>query len=120
MILIILDYEILSVVWLNLKGNCMKKKLIIIISSCIVLLFIGLHITPELALRAYVFRIGHPIVAFTVNLEEDYIHRNLETENIKFYTLHEAPVDRETGNDLTSYRVTKKGFLFFAKYYGEA
>lgn len=76
--------------------------------------------TPDLALRTYVFRIGHPVVSFTTTIEDDNVHKDLETENIRFYTLDKAPADRATGNDMTSYKVTKKGFLYFAEYYGEA
>lgn len=98
----------------------MKKKIKVLIIPILVSLFIILHITPHNAVRTYIFLTGHPKIAFTSEIDIDIIHRDLETENVHFYVVNNPPIDNITKNDLTSYKVTKKFFLFFAKYYGEA
>lgn len=97
-----------------------KSTLVIVVILCIIGIFIGLHSKQHSALRAYLFMKGYPKVALTSIIEDDNVHKDLESNNINFYTVNKAPVDRATGNSMTSYKVMKKGFLYFAKYYGEA
>ena len=44
----------------------------------------------------------------------------LESQNAKCYTLTKPAFEKATQSKLRNYKVTKKGFLFFAEYYGEA
>lgn len=97
-----------------------KLKKIIRVILIVCLIFVLTHLTPYNALRTHIFFMGHPIMAFTTSFEEDIVHKELEKKNIKFYTTNNPPIDYQTRNEKTSYIVTKKFFLFFAKYYGEA
>lgn len=97
-----------------------KSTVAIVIILCIIGIFIVLHRKPYIALRTHLFMTGYLKVALTSIIEDDDVHKDLESNSIDFYTVNKAPVDRATGNSMTSYKVTKKGFLYFAKYYGEA
>jgi hypothetical protein len=91
---------------------------------CIIALYIILHVTPTLALRTRIFMMGYPIVAFTTGIVDDEFHNTidrqiLESENAKCYTLTKPAFEKSTQGELRNYKVTKKGILYFAEYYGE-
>ncbi len=99
----------------------MKKYFKVFITIAILIgIFVIAHITPQNAIRTHIFFTGHPIIASSSSIDKDEIYRELETESISFYTVEKPPIDPITKNEMTSYKVTKKLFLFFAKYYGEA
>jgi len=78
-------------------------------------------LTAIVALRTHLFVTGHPIVSFTTGIDVDKLHNKLgSNKNIKFYTLTKPPYEKVTESSLSNYKVTKKGFLFFADYYGGA
>jgi len=43
----------------------------------------------------------------------------LKKENAKCYTLTMPPIEEATQGELRNYKVTNKGFLYFAEYYGD-
>ncbi|MBU5427657.1 hypothetical protein KQI41_14805 [Tissierella pigra] len=102
-----------------------KKKVLTITIICgIIALYIVFHIIPTLALRTHLFMSGHPIIAFTTEIVDDEFHNKtdkqiLESQNARCYTLTKPVFDKETKGQLRNYKVTKKGFIYFAEYYGE-
>lgn len=96
----------------------MKRKLITLprVIWIIIILFIVIHITPQMALRTHLFFTGYPKFAFTSKVEE--FERGEENKRIKFYTLNPPPIDRSTGNELLAYKITRIGFLYIATYHG--
>lgn len=90
-----------------------------------IILNIGLHLTPSIALRTHVFFNGHPIIALTSNIVEDQAHNRmdkeyLKKENAKCYSLTKAPKEKATDSYLRNYIVRKNGFLYSANYFGNA
>ena len=105
----------------------MKKKIIttIIIICFITVMYIILHITPTVALRTHLFMTGHPVISLTTGIGDDELHNKidkqiLESQNAKCFILTKPVFEKATQSKLTNYKVSKKGFLFFAGYYGEA
>lgn len=102
----------------------MKKiKITIIVAISIIVTFVILHITPNLALRTHVFFNGYFIEAITTGIIDDEHHNKvdkefLENQNAKCYTLTKPPIEEATQGILQNYKVAKKGFLYFASYYG--
>ncbi|TCO69228.1 hypothetical protein [Marinisporobacter balticus] len=88
-------------------------------------MYVILHITPTIALRTHLFMTGHPIVSLSTGIGPDEFHNKidkqlLESQNAKCYTLTKPAFEKATQGELRNYKVTKKSFLFFAEYYGEA
>lgn len=98
--------------------NKWEKSLLKI--TTIVIIFIGLHITPKVALRTHIFMMGYPKIALTTGIESDFVHKDLETNYIKFYIATNSPIEKVTGGELTSYKIKRIGFIYLASYYGEA
>jgi hypothetical protein len=105
----------------------MKKKIILAVTAicCIIAMYIVLHITPTLALRTHLLMKGYPIVSLTTGIVDDELHNRidkeiLESQNAKCYTLTKPAFEKPTQSKLRNYKVTKKGILYFAEYYGEA
>ena len=105
----------------------LKKKIIttIITVCCLVLMFVGLHSTPYVALRVHLFMTGHPVSSLTTKIVDDELHNKidkqfLESQNAKCYTLTKPAFEKATQSNLNNYIVTKKGFMYYAEYYGEA
>ncbi|APH13269.1 hypothetical protein NPD5_1222 [Clostridium sporogenes] len=101
------------------------KKLKLVGVIIIIVAFSVLHITPKRALRTHLFITGHPIIAFKTSITDDEFHNKinskfLEVENAHCYTLTIPIIEKETDSYLANYIVRKKGFLYFADYYGEA
>ncbi|WP_066372274.1 hypothetical protein [Neobacillus fumarioli] len=109
----------------------MNKKRKIFIGSLTMLLIAALyilfHITPNLALRTYVFfSMGHPVSAVITGIRDtDYytdhvIYKDMKEmmvkEHAKAYTLTKPP--KEENVELSNYVVKKAGFLYFADYIG--
>lgn len=102
------------------KKNVFNRTLILIIIA----FYIILHFTPTLALRTFIFTMGYPVIAFTTGIVDDELHNTidrqiLESENAKCYTLTKPAFEKATQGELRNYKVTKRGFLYFAEYYGE-
>ena len=89
-------------------------------------IFILIHSSPFLSVRTHVFVTGHPIRAFkgTVHINKGQYNMDkskLDKENAMIYTITGNNLyDIETGNVIINYKVTKIGFLYFVKDYGEA
>jgi hypothetical protein len=84
------------------------------------------HITPSLSIRTHIFVTGHPIGAFRVTpyINEGQYHMDkvlLDSENAMIYTITGGYklYDRETGNLIVNYKVTKVGFLYLTEGYGQ-
>lgn len=91
---------------------------------CIIVFYTLLHLTPTFALRTRIFTMGYPVIAFTTGIVDDEFHNTidkkiLESENAKCYTLTKPAFEKATQGELRNYKVTKKGILYFAEYYGE-
>jgi len=87
-------------------------------------IFLVLHSTPNLALRTCVFFMGYPKAAFITDIADDEYHNKFDKKkfaklNAKAYTLTKPPFEKATESELRNYLVRKKGFLYFADYYGE-
>lgn len=91
----------------------------------IVLVFIfALHLTPSLALRTHVFFKGYPLKAISTDIVDDEHHntvdeKELKKENAKCYSLTKPPIESATDSELRNYKVTRKGILYVAEYYGD-
>ena len=76
-----------------------------------------LHATPHIALRTHLFMTGHPIVSWNTGIVDDKLHNTLNEQdpvpnkNISFYT---------TQSEVSNYKVTKTGLLYFVIKFGEA
>lgn len=94
------------------------KKLITLprVICFIIVIFVILHITPQMALRTHLVFTGHPKIAFTSNIEE--FKKGEETKNVKFYIFKPSPIDRETKNKMLAYKTTRIGFIYLATYHG--
>lgn len=110
-----------------------KLKLIGTIALTFILIVITINaasITPKVALRTYLFKQGHPIIAFITPITDDELHNNLtnknqdlesgKNQNIHYYTIAIPPREKATGGYLCNYAVKKEGFFYFAQFYGEA
>lgn len=81
----------------------------------VILIAIGLHLTPSLALRTNIFFQGH---------FEEALHAKLtlvesEDSQSNLYTVEPAPFEKATHSELKTFEV-KKIFIFYsASYYGE-
>lgn len=108
------------------RSDILKKKSGIIIALCsIAIIFMLLHSTSSIALRTYLFTDGHPIVAFNTEIINDDLHnrvdkQTLDKQNAKCYKITKPAFEKAAQTELTTFEVRKIGFLFFAKYYGEA
>lgn len=94
------------------------KKLITLpkVLLLLLLLFIILHVTPNLSLRTYLIFTGHPKLAFTANIEE--LNYDTDNKRIRFYSFTPSPVDRATGNTKLAYKTKKIGFIYLTSYHG--
>jgi hypothetical protein len=100
------------------------KRLILLIISLLLMVFIVLHSTPKMALRTCVFVMGYPKAALTSSIIYDDYHNEVDKKEfdrikVKAYTLTKAPVEKGTEGVLRNYLVKKVGFFYFAKYLGE-
>jgi len=98
----------------------MKKRFIVL--AAVLAIFIALHSTPKTAIRTKVFMMGHPIIAFTTGIVVYEFYVEKEKERIakrgdKVFSLTNPPIERGTEGILDNYRVSKVGFLYFAKYW---
>ena len=116
-----------SIVYYKKGESMLKKKIIttIITVCCIVIMYVVLHSTPYVALRIHLLMTGHSVSSFTTKIVDDELHNKidkqiLESQNAKCYTLTKPAFEKATQSNLRNYKVTKKGFLFYAEYYGEA
>ncbi|WP_297637408.1 hypothetical protein [uncultured Clostridium sp.] len=104
-----------------------SKKAIAVCSIIIIIGgFVATHITPYMSIRTYIFITGHPIEAFKGNIEKNDFQYKLDkdvldSENAVIYVIKDSNLkDKETENVISNYKVTKTGFLYFTKNYGEA
>lgn len=103
-----------------------KKAIVVCIIIIIIGGFVATHIRPNISIRTHIFMTGHPIETFKGNIEaNDFQYKLdkevLDSENEMIYGIKDSNLkDRETGNVISNYKVTKIGFLYFTKNYGEA
>lgn len=92
-----------------------KKKVIIILVA--VVIFIGVATcSSEFMLRAAVF-LYSPSSAFSMK----YKYIGDETNNVRLYKITEnAPIEKGTEGELTTWAVYSFGPFHYAKYFGEA
>ena len=91
----------------------------------VVAVFLLFHSTSNIALRTHVFFLGYPKAAITSGIIEDEFHNKIDKQKFvglkgKAYTLTNPPNEKATQGELSNFFVRKAGFLYFAKYYGEA
>ena len=102
-----------------------KKKLILLILFLLSIIFICLHITPEISIRTWLFSHGHikgsllsEKIEFSeletqLGLNEGYL-----TKGEEVYIIKDSDIEYwETGNILYSVKVKKYGFIYFGEYY---
>ncbi|MGH4121184.1 hypothetical protein [Clostridium sp.] len=107
------------------KLEKIKKLKLAGVIICIIVIFNASCVTPHGALRTHLFISGHPIIAFITAINDDELHNRvdsefLKTKNAHCYELGIPPYHEATGTSEQSYIVKKRGFFYFAKYYGEA
>lgn len=100
----------------------MKKVFLAIL--LVVALFAAVHATPELALRTKVIALGYPVAAVSSPVVEGEFHHTEDREKYKdgngvSLTMTEPPFEKATETHLSNFLVVKRGFLYFADYYGE-
>lgn len=102
-----------------------KKKLIVSLLFLFSIIFICLHITPEISIRTWLFSHGHikgsllsEKIEFSeletqLGLNEGYL-----TKGEEVYIIKDSDIEYWTpGNILYSAKVKKYTFLYFADYY---
>jgi len=99
-----------------LKKTNKKAPLVDIFILFIFIFFIS-HITPSLSVRTNLFFIGHPIIAFTTDIETDSSFKEAERENIKFYKSTKTPANKEPVDNTMTFKVKKVLFLYFSEFY---
>lgn len=82
----------------------------------ILLLFIILHITPNLSIRTHLLITGHPKSAFNTEIKK--VNQDYESKNVSLYDLTDPPTIKGLDADLTTYKVVKILFLYFTVYNG--
>lgn len=96
-----------------------KKKQIrkIVIASILIVLML-ISLSEAATLRAAVFVSFAPIKAFTMEFEES--KRSMPPKNTTIYIIREnAPIERATQGELTTWAVKSIGPFHYAYYYGE-
>lgn len=86
---------------------------IITIPILIILIFLLSHSTEKLAVRTTLFTSGHPIKAFTSEIEKSDIY---DEKSGRQYEVLANINDPGTGNYLTSLKVKRYFFLYFANF----
>jgi len=102
----------------------MSKRKVFVATFAIMLFFLVVHSVPTLALRTSIFFHGYPVVAVTTEIQEyvpysQYDRELLEKENARLFKLTPPPVEKATQGYLYTWKVSKKAFLYFARYHGE-
>lgn len=94
----------------------MKRKIITIpkIILFLVLVFLSLHLSPNLSLRTHLFVTGHPKIALTSEINE----LSTYSKNSTILTLDPSPKDRATGNNMNAYKVTKLLIFYVTTHHG--
>ncbi|MDW0110937.1 hypothetical protein [Sporosarcina aquimarina] len=98
------------------NGKPFGKRIGLGLASLVVLFYL-LHSTPNVAVRTYVFFIGHPVAAVTSGIEPDEYPREHNRMHTQSYSLKNPPTEKATGSELKNYQVRKQGILYFAKFY---
>lgn len=93
-----------------------KRKKLLISIILVVLIFIALHITPNISLRTHMFFIGHPKIAITSDILE--YNKESESKNTMFLIFEPSAKERATGNEYLAFKVTKFGVIYLSEYYG--
>lgn len=94
-----------------------KQVLWMILFSVMILMFIVLHLTPNLALKTNLFFQGYFQEAFASEVTR--IEHPDKERNSTFYEVTPAPVEKETNGMLLTHKVEKVWIFYFASYYGE-
>lgn len=100
-----------------MESRLNKKR---ILCAGIIMVIIGYFLmTPIGALRGALIMSGHPVSAFTMELEShaDTIYTE---ENQIGYSLQNPPVERMTEGELANWIVTRYGIFYIGQYYGNA
>ncbi|MBL4933271.1 hypothetical protein [Clostridium paridis] len=93
----------------------MRKKLIILVISIIMIFTIVMHLNPYYALRLHLFVTGYRKAALESRIIESSHDSN--QDNVKYYYFDKRPIDM-FGSEQGDYKVTKIGPLYFVKYQG--
>jgi hypothetical protein len=107
-----------------LKKMIIVTTVTIVTICCLIIMYIMLHSKPSVALRTHLFMTGHPVVAFTTGIVDDELNNKdekgiLQKENSRCYILTKPAFEKATRKNMKSYKVFKKGSLYFADYYGK-
>lgn len=95
-----------------------ELKWLVSLFALVIVLFVLLHTSSELAIRTHLFYEGYPKAAITSEIVEyEFYTTDFIRENLKGYTLTKPPTEKATESILDTYQVEKKGFLYFAEYY---
>lgn len=94
-----------------------KQVLWMTLFFVMILMFIVLHLTPNLALKTNLFFQGYFQEAFASEMTR--IEHPDKERNSTFYQVTPAPVEKETSGVLVTYKVEKVWIFYFASYYSE-
>ena len=100
-----------------MESRLNKKR---ILCAGIIMVIIGYFLmTPIGALRGALIMSGHPVSAFTLELEPhaDAIYTE---KNQIVYSLQNPPVEQATDSELVNWIVTRYGIFYIGQYYGWA
>ena len=91
----------------------------------IIAIFIALHSTPSLSIRAHLLFDGYFLEFFKGDIVFNEFQHNLdkdilEKDNSKIYTFTGTDATYREGFLINNFKVKKVGFLYFAEPYGEA
>lgn len=92
-------------------------KSVVIVLICLMCLSYYFFMTPIGALRFKIITSGYPISAFTFEISHQTNYMDITDTQIGF-TLKKAPFEKKSQSELINWVVTKKGYFYFAQYYG--
>ena len=113
--------EIFYKIWLN-KLKLRKRIITFAIMICsLIAIYIVAHITPHNAVRAHLFKTGHPIAALTTGVSEiddnKFLNSKIHEDEKCYHMTKSIPSQYSFSNSrVSSCVVTKKRFLYFATY----
>lgn len=94
-----------------------KQKLIVLLCSVVIAVFLLLHSTPKMALRTHVFFMGYPQAAVTSEIiKYEFQNTHFNENDSNGYAFTAPPIEKATQGYLDTFLVKKIGILYFAEF----
>lgn len=97
----------------------LKSKIGLILASLTTILFLIFNSSPKLAIKTYIFFLGHPVIAASTDIKTVTDQPAHLKENGTLYQVTDPPFESATQTELQTFIVYKYGFIHLAKYHGE-